>query len=974
MKNYRIKKLIIVIVMVILLNFSIPSISMAANLSESIADFLLILPDGFMWILQHNFLAEGDVNIKVHSNSKEQGYMSAMISGGGKGVDFGGKAGSIIPIPIVGSLAGGIVGGIVGGVVGLFMRDDGNYNLPNIKFTPYAIFTNKIPILNADFFEEVNDIMAYVYPGRYDPINGIEIPSIEMKMEKGQTDEEVKNKIRKYLENFLKTQNTQNNNMQVAKYISELIMKYAHDRTELNKKNMDDNIKKFIQCGTMEMRDFYEFEGENISVLIDEMIEEAGGDLSTVESAFSFESASKSENDIVLFDAFDIDLSNGIPDGIDLDIEVSDDWIETEMYRVEKREVIGSVSVLKPIVSKWYNILRTIAIVGLLSVLVYIGIRILIYSTSAQDKAKYKNMLKDWLIGLCLLFVLHFIMSFTMAITRHINHIFEDSEIENQLLIVQNDLVCIEGENDAKSKMAFYEHYSNDSENATWKLNIVERFRQCITISEARIETKVAYIIIYIIIVIEVAIFTYQYLKRVITMAMLTLIAPLVALTYPIDKINDGKAQGFNMWLKEYIFNALLQPMHLILYTIIISSVSALVESNPLYAIVALGCMTPMEKLLRKIFGFSKAESVGAFGGAAGAAVLMSTIGSLSKIGKRPRMGKGREEDNKIKLWENKRSLDAEDILMGTQDVVDNKYKVKGSLDDLSKSSKKLPASQINKIHNKKASNKQANNKETVGKQAGSKKSTNIPIQKMATNNQIKNRSKSSGKKPTIKNPRLHALGQVGNSYRRRLTRDLTPGKVLRSGAKLTGKVLGGVGLGTVGLAAGIASGDLGKAVQYSTTAGVAGATLTSSIVGNGIDHVKNMKDTYQEAYASADEEYATNKRIKEFNKNEENMKYIESRYINKEEQQEVLETMENVAEYGITDVQDISAIYEMMKQENLSLEQSVAVSKMSKNMGDIRSPKVQKEWKEHFESQGYSNDQITKLFKKVKKYQKERD
>ena len=42
-------------------------------------------------------------------------------------------------------------------------------------------------------------------------------------------------------------------------------------------------------------------------------------------------------------------------------------------------------------------------------------------------------------------------------------------------------------------------------------------------------------------------------------------------LEYPIDKM-DGQATGFNMWLKEYIFNALLQPMHYILYYILISS------------------------------------------------------------------------------------------------------------------------------------------------------------------------------------------------------------------------------------------------------------------------------------------------------------------------------------------------------------------------------------------------------------------
>lgn len=35
------------------------------------------------------------------------------------------------------------------------------------------------------------------------------------------------------------------------------------------------------------------------------------------------------------------------------------------------------------------------------------------------------------------------------------------------------------------------------------------------------------------------------------------MIAPLVALTYPIDKVKDGKAQAFDMWFKEYTMNAI---------------------------------------------------------------------------------------------------------------------------------------------------------------------------------------------------------------------------------------------------------------------------------------------------------------------------------------------------------------------------------------------------------------------------------
>ena len=72
--------------------------------------------------------------------------------------------------------------------------------------------------------------------------------------------------------------------------------------------------------------------------------------------------------------------------------------------------------------------------------------------------------------------------------------------------------------------------------------------------------------IMYLIIVGYTVTFTIVYLKRLLTMAFLTLIAPAVALTYPIDKMNDGQTQAFNSWLKEYIFNALIQPFHLIIY------------------------------------------------------------------------------------------------------------------------------------------------------------------------------------------------------------------------------------------------------------------------------------------------------------------------------------------------------------------------------------------------------------------------
>ena len=67
-------------------------------------------------------------------------------------------------------------------------------------------------------------------------------------------------------------------------------------------------------------------------------------------------------------------------------------------------------------IANWYVALRNLAIVALLSVLIYVGIRMVISSTSS-DKAKYKQMLMDWVVALCIVFFLHYLMSFILTVT-----------------------------------------------------------------------------------------------------------------------------------------------------------------------------------------------------------------------------------------------------------------------------------------------------------------------------------------------------------------------------------------------------------------------------------------------------------------------------------------------------------------------------------------------------------------------------
>ncbi len=309
---------------------------------------------------------------------------------------------------------------------------------------------------------------------------------------------------------------------------------------------------------------------------------------------------------------------------------------ETDSSKDKKKSAAGGV--LGKVISSWYKAFRNIAIVGLLIVLLYLGIRIMISST-AVDKAKYKQNLYDWLVALCLVVVIHFIMAGIMMITDSITIML--SESVNKSIYIKYDDVQF------RTNLTGYVRFMAQSAD----------FADCTT-----------YTIIYLALVIYTCMFTYTYFKRFLYMAFFTMIAPLVALTYPLDKIGDGKSQAFNMWFKEYTMNAIIQPVHLIIYTVFVTSAYDLAINNPLYALVAMGFLIPAEKFVKKMFGLDKAETTSGFGSFAGGAIAMSALKKLAKMG-----SGGKESKNKSSKDSGGEERQDKDIFMpNKRDRLDN--------------------------------------------------------------------------------------------------------------------------------------------------------------------------------------------------------------------------------------------------------------------------------------------------------------
>ena len=273
--------------------------------------------------------------------------------------------------------------------------------------------------------------------------------------------------------------------------------------------------------------------------------------------------------------------------------------------------VNGTILQFRQAVAGWYYTMRLIASMVLLVILIYLGVRMALTSI-ATEKAIYKKMLVDWVTSLALLFLLHYIILFIIecnnALVNALENIVEGSEFSG----LGNMMTMLE-----------------------------------LLMFVPDIIMRITALAIYGMMVFQTISFLVSYIKRMFTIGFLIIIAPLITITYSIDKIGDGKAQALNTWLKEFSYNILLQPFQCILYLVFAKITydqlfnltwERLTQSNVgvcIFAILSLQFIKEGEKIVKKIFGFGKASTVGdlAVGAALTAGALMKGKDVAKKYG-----------------------------------------------------------------------------------------------------------------------------------------------------------------------------------------------------------------------------------------------------------------------------------------------------------------------------------------------------
>ena len=508
---------------------------------------------------------------------------------------------------------------------------------------------------------------------------------------------------------------------------------------------------------------------------------------------------------------------------------------QSDIEKAEEAAQSAAGGTLQSTIASWYKSFRNIAIVGLLSVLVYLGIRILISSTAA-DKAKYKESLRDWFMALCLVFVIHIIMSGILLLTDTINSLFSTS-IDNGIIVQAT--------------------HSDEGENANqtfkFRTNLVglARFKA----QADQWQDATAYTIIYLALIIYTCMFTFMYFKRFLWMAFFTMIAPLVALTYPLDKAGDGHAQAFNLWFKEYTMNAIIQPVHLILYSVFVSSAIELATNNPIYAIVAIAFLVPAEKFIKKMFRLDQSNTESDFGSFAGGAMAMSALNALKGLGsgnagkQKGATNKGdNANDDKINFAKKDDADKLNSFNSGDGSGMflpeDSQDEQQGMLDD--RNVWQDMANDPNETEQNRADAQEEVDRlnQQLGDNGDDADDDNLGVQLNNGNGQEDGDDELEQWDSQIF-PRLTAARNKASAFKNK-AKEKAPGlikfgirgaKTLGKGALFAGRGLvratGMMGGATIGLAAGLTTGDMSKAASYAAT-----GALDGNIIGKNLNNV----------------------------------------------------------------------------------------------------------------------------------------
>ena len=188
-------------------------------------------------------------------------------------------------------------------------------------------------------------------------------------------------------------------------------------------------------------------------------------------------------------------------------------------------------------------------------------------------------MLIGWVESVVVLFLLEYIMAAVIIVGEAITNVFYNLEV---------GLLTKEGTGGTKEVLDTFEE--------SLRPQIVTKLLELSGLNYG------LYTIMYICMLFMQIKYFWTYMKRFLMVGFLIIISPLITVTYGIDKAGDGKAQAFSVWMKEFVVNVLIQPLHALIYLIFVLTANAIAASSPIIALAMLMSMGSVERMVKVIF------------------------------------------------------------------------------------------------------------------------------------------------------------------------------------------------------------------------------------------------------------------------------------------------------------------------------------------------------------------------------------
>jgi len=226
---------------------------------------------------------------------------------------------------------------------------------------------------------------------------------------------------------------------------------------------------------------------------------------------------------------------------------------------------------IKTKIAEWYQLLRRVFLVLSSVMLVYCMARLII-SDKAEDIAGWKKVLIQWLVGLIFIVTIQYVLIFINTIADKLMEIFwsfrtslEDSGYSSfEVVIITNTIKSLK----ESSGVSFF-----------------------------------AYAVEFVAFTVMQLIFFIKYMSRTLLMLFLFLIAPIIAVVNSFGLMRGHETTIMGDWLKHYVANVALQPVHAFLCLVFMFTASEIAVNAPLLGVLLLYALYRGEKIIRLMLG-----------------------------------------------------------------------------------------------------------------------------------------------------------------------------------------------------------------------------------------------------------------------------------------------------------------------------------------------------------------------------------